>query len=145
MSKQGKPCHQLRWFCGEAAIERGGALQFWLRIGCATVARCNMVQRSTIRQRECQPTLDVRTCMVLLHEFGRWTRFEVRVAANISSWKTQSWNSKLYLECILSRKRATLSSAEVLVYQFCLFHFNSLSFDSLSVRLGGNEALVPYY
>ena len=44
-----------------------------------------------------------------------------------------------------SRKRAPLSSAEVLVYQFCLFHFNSLSFDSLSVRVGENEALVPYY
>ena len=40
----------------------------------------------------------------------------------------------------LSRKRAPLSSAEVLVYQF-----NSLSFDSISVRVGENEALVPYY
>ena len=52
---------------------------------------------------------------------------------------------KIPKENAISRKRAPLSSAEVLVYQFCLFHFNSLSFDSISVRVGENEALVPYY
>ena len=39
-------------------------------------------------------------------------------------------NSKKIISIYKSRKRGPLSSAEVLVYQFCLFHFNSVSFDS---------------
>ena len=46
------------------------------------------------------------------------------------------------VNCITKASSSELS-CEVLVYQFCLFHFNSLSFDSISVRVGENEALVP--
>lgn len=85
------------WLCNSCKVQFGATMNLYR--SCSQHSQhCNV---ATIRQRECQPTLDVRTCMVLLHDFGRWTRFEVRVAANISSWKMQSWNSILYLECIL--------------------------------------------